>query len=84
MCMCLCGSLARVVSGPLPFLAGSTRVACFFSIVFFECVGFSCVVLDVVCSAILPSDWLAEPCPYDAYVEELSVQRPVASGPVNL
>ena len=42
-----------------------------FSIVFFQCVGFSYVVLDLVCSAILPSDWLAEPCPNDAYVEEL-------------
>jgi len=41
--------------------------------VFFECFvfGFSYVVLDLVCSAILPSDWLAEPCPNDVYVEEL-------------
>jgi len=38
--------------------------------VFFECVGFSYVFLDLVCLAILPSDWLAEPCPNDAYVEE--------------
>ena len=36
----------------------------------FECVGFSYVVLNLICSAILPSDWLAEPCPNDAYVEE--------------
>ena len=34
-----------------------------FLIVFFECVGFSLVVVDLVCSAILPSDWLAELCP---------------------
>ena len=50
----LAGSLARVVpelvcSRPPCFLAKSTRVACFFSIVFFECVGFSYVVLDLVC-----------------------------------
>ena len=38
---------------------------------FFEYVGFTYVVLDLVCSAILPSDWLAEPCQNDAYVEEL-------------
>jgi len=38
---------------------------------FFDCVGFSYVVLDLVCSVILPSDWLAEPCPNDTYVEEL-------------
>ena len=25
----------------------------------------------MVCSAILPSDWLSEACPNDAYVEEL-------------
>jgi len=42
----------------------------FFRLCFFECVGFSCVVLDLVCSAILLSDWLAEPCPDDAYVDE--------------
>ena len=47
---------------------------------FFECVGFTYVVLDLVCSAILPSDWLAEPCPNDAYVEEwvaTHLDRPV-------
>jgi len=66
----LARSLAHVVPGPLRFLAGSTRVAWFFDCVF-ECVGFSDVVLDLVCSTILPSDWLAEPCPNDAYVEEL-------------
>ena len=48
---------------------------------FFECVGFSYVVLDLVCSAILPSNWLARPCPNDAYVEELvstkTVQDPL-------
>jgi len=59
----LAGSLARVVPGPvhsrpLCFLAGSTRVAWFFRLCFFECVGFSYVVLDLVCLAILPSDWL--------------------------
>jgi len=37
--------------------------------VVFECLGFSDVVLDLVCSAILPSNWLAEPCPND--VKEL-------------
>ena len=42
------------------------------------------VCLSDQCSAILPTDWPAEPCPNDAYVEELSPQRPVASGPVNL
>ena len=63
--------LGSVQSRPLRFLAGSTRVACVFLIVFFECVGFSYVVLELVCWAILPSDRLAEPCPNDAYVEEL-------------
>ena len=43
----------------------------FFSIVFFECVGFSHVVLGLICSAILPSNWLAGPCPNDAYAAEL-------------
>ena len=38
---------------------------------FFECVDFSYVVIDLVCSAILPSNWLAGPCPNDACVEEL-------------
>ena len=63
----LAGSLARVVLGlvpsrPLRFLAGSTRVACFFSIVFFECVGFY-VLLDLVCSDYFASNWLAGLCP---------------------
>ena len=42
----------------------------FFRLCFLS-VGFSYVVLDLVCSAILPSDWLVELCPNDAYVEEL-------------
>ena len=67
----LAGSLPDVVPGPvwsrpLCFLAGSTRV-----VGFFDCVGFSYVVLDLVCSAILQSNWIARPCPNDAYVEEL-------------
>ena len=37
----------------------------------FKCVGFSYIVLDLVYSAIFPSDWLAGPCPNDAYVDEL-------------
>ena len=43
----------------------------FFRICFLSLLGFSYVVLDFVCLAILLSDWLAEPCPNDAYVEEL-------------
>jgi len=68
----VCSTDTRPVPGPVeckpqatPFpgsLAGSTRLARFFDCVF-ECVGFSYVVLDLVCSSILPSDWLAEPCP---------------------
>ena len=70
----LAGSLARgagacIESKPLRFLTKSTKVACVFSIVFLECVGFSYVVVDLVCSAIL---LMANgPCPNDAYIEEL-------------
>ena len=42
---------------------------------FFECVGFSYVVLDLVYSVILPSNWLARPCPNDSYVEEFNLHK---------
>jgi len=50
--------------------------------VFFECVGFSYVVLDLVCSAILPSNWLTGPCPNDAYVEELVSTKTLLQDPL--
>jgi len=53
---------------------------------FFECVSFSDVVRFGLFGYFAKyGNWLAEPCPNDAYVEELiSTKTTVASGPVNL
>ena len=86
----LAGSLACVVPGPvqsrpLCFLAGSTRVACVFSIEFFECVGFSYIVLDLVCSLTNHlAKYLNKCVQMMPMSRSQSPQRPVASGPVNL
>ena len=67
-----------VQNGPPRFLAGSTRVACVFSIVFYEYVGFSYVVLDLVCSDQLDRVQIMP------MSRSQSPQRPVASGPVTV